>query len=76
MTFVVLSKEGYEPVSILQFLGILTFLRLVQPLKAQMLILLTLSGIVTSLRLEQSLKAEAPIQLTLSGIVTDVRLLQ
>ncbi len=60
----------------LTFFGIFILVRLLQPLKAEALILLTPSGIVISVRLLQPLKAEVSMVLTLSGIVNFVRLRQ
>ena len=56
--------------------GIVTFLRLMQPVNAHLPIFVTLSGIVTLTRLLQQANALLPISVTLPGIVTLTRLLQ
>ena len=47
-----------------------------QPLKAQLQIDVTLFGMVTEVKLLQSLKASEPIDVTLLPMVTEVKLLQ
>ena len=50
--------------------------RLLQPEKANSLMLMTLSGMVIDVRLSQSPKAFIPMLVTLSGMVIEVRLSQ
>ena len=51
-----------------------TEVRLLQPLKAKLPMLVTLFGMVTEDRWVQPLKAASPIFITLFGIVTEYRL--
>ena len=58
------------------FLETVIEVRLLQPEKAEWLILVTLSGISIDWRLGQSPNASSPISVTLSGISIDCRLVQ
>ena len=64
------STELYAVLSAITFIAV----RLVQPEKAPLSMLVTLFGMVTSVRLVQPEKADCPMLVTLLGMVTLIRL--